>query len=106
MTLLFATFLSSCVIPGYSTHNAKSKQELIQWYSDNLPRYPAISKFGYAGSDDTYHYFIVRPVDDFVTHEVPRSDLKLSDVRLRSERGKLLYFYLVDPTKNFKKIAE
>ena len=105
--LILASCLSSCVfLPDYSARHVKSKQELIEWYSDNLTRYPAISKFGYAGSDETYHYFIVRPVDDFVTHEVPRSDLKMPDERPRSERGKSLYFYLVDPTKGFKKMPE
>jgi hypothetical protein len=89
---------------GVPTHNVKSRQELIDWYSEKIAQYPAITKFGYAGSDDTYHYFIVRPVDDFVIHEVPRSELKMPDFRLRSELGDLLYFYLVDPMENFKKI--
>ena len=106
MALLLASSLSSCTFPGYPTNNVKSKQELIDWYSDNLPRYPAISKFGYAGSDEDYHYFIVRPVDDFVTHEVPRSDLMISDERPKSARGKRLYFYLVDPKKSFTKVPE
>jgi len=108
LQILILTFcISSCLSPhGYPSRSVLSKTQLIKWYSDNLQKYPTIDKFGYAGSEDDFHYFIVRPVDDFVIHEVPRSDLKIPDVRLRSELGRSLYFYLVDPSNNFKKVPE
>lgn len=105
--LILASCLSSCLSPhGYPSRSVLSKTQLIEWYSNNLQKYPAIDKFGYAGSDENYHYFIVRPVDDFVIHEVPRADLKVPDERLRGELGRSLYFYLVDPANNFKKVPE
>lgn len=105
--LILASCLSGCLSPhGYPSRSILSKTQLIEWYSNHLLKYPAVDKFGYAGSDDNYHYFIVRPVDDFVVHEVPRTDMKVPDERLRSEIGRSLYFYLVNPANNFKKVPE
>lgn len=83
------------------------KSELQKWYRDDLSRYSGAGKLGYTGSDADYHYFITRPVDDFVSVQVPRNELKLKDEHPSSELGwKRMYFYLVDPEQDFRKINE
>ncbi len=81
------------------------KYELQIWYRDELSRYSGAGKLGYRGSDDVYHYFIARPVDDFVIIQVPRNEWVLKDERGTSELGREgMYFYLVDPQRLFCKI--
>ena len=83
------------------------KAELQKWYRDDLSRYSGAGKLGYTGSDAAYHYFIARPVDDFVTIQVPRDDLTLKEERRTSELGReRMYFYLVDPARDFRRIDD
>jgi hypothetical protein len=83
------------------------KSELQRWYRDELSRYSGAGKLGYQGTDDDFHYFIARPVDDFVGIKVPRSQIKLAEQHSTSELGRhRMYFHLVDPEHGFRKIPE
>lgn len=36
---------------------------------------------GYQGSDATHHHYIARPIDWFITFQIPRSQLRIKDER-------------------------
>ena len=98
--LLGALVLSACGGPW-----TMGKSELQTWYRDDLSRYSGSGKLGYRGSDFVYHYFIARPVDNFIVIQVPRGELALKDELGTSELDReRLYFYLVDPERNFRKL--
>ncbi|RYZ63745.1 MAG: hypothetical protein EOP09_17150 [Proteobacteria bacterium] len=98
--------LGGCISPEGWTQSDWSKQELVAWYNKYEPTNSNLTKFGYAGSDDRFHYFVTRPVDSFFTPRIPRSELAILDERSRSDLGRRLYFYRVDPSHNFRKISE
>jgi hypothetical protein len=98
--------LAGCLSPEGWTRSAWNKKDLVIWYDKHEPTNSNLSKFGYAGSDDRFHYFITRPVDSFITPRIPRNELTISDERSRSTLGRQLYFYQVDPRQDFRKIPD
>jgi hypothetical protein len=82
-----------------------SKTELQRWYREDLSQYSGAGKMGYIGSDQEFHYFIARPVDDFVHIRVPKYELRMKEEHARSELGNSrMYFYLVNPEQGFRKM--
>jgi hypothetical protein len=98
--------LSGCISPEGWTRSVWSKSDLVAWYNEYEPVRSNLSKFGYAGSDEGFHHFITRPVDSFFMPKIPRSELTVPDERPRAELGRRLYFYLVDPRQDFRKVSE
>jgi len=99
---VIALVLAGCV-EGFQKETW-SKAELMEWYLKYAPKNPRIQKFGYAGSDAKYHYFITRPIDSFFSPRVSRSEIMISDERPRSALGRRLMFYYVDPGHDFQKV--
>lgn len=105
LLIAVCALLSGCLSPEGWKKSQWTKTELVEWYTEYEPTTPGLSKFGYAGSDANYHYFITRPIDSFLIPKVPRGELTIQDERKRSDLGKRLYFYEVDPKQNFRKIS-
>lgn len=100
-----ALLLSSCISPEGYKKSVWHKQELLDWYNKNEPANSNLQKFGYAGSDEAYHHFITRPIDSFLQVKIPRNELTIADERPHSSlTSHQLYFYLVDPRQNFRKV--
>lgn len=75
-------------------------QEFTEWYRryhDSPSRCPVY----YAGSDDTHHYFMARPLDSWMRIEIEKRELKLA-VELPAF-GSLRpgFYYQVDPDRGF-----
>jgi hypothetical protein len=103
--IFLGSLTSGCLSPEGRPKEVWTKDELVSWHREHTQTNPNLKKFGYAGSDDNYHYFITRPVDSFLLPRIPRKDLKIVDERPRAELKKQLYFYLVDPQRNFRRIS-
>src|SRR5690349_2131769 len=78
-----------------------TKQEVVDWYG----RFKQPPRFMYRGSDDRWHYFITRPIDDFVHIQIDRKELSIPEEHRCSQE---MYFgyYPVDPSNAFRKIDE
>lgn len=80
-----------------------TKQEVIDWYSE----YRSLVRggLGYRGSDEQWHYFIARVLDEWVFIQVSKDELELADERPYSSASSApLAYYAVDPSRNFQKI--
>jgi len=79
-----------------------NKQEAADWYT----RYGSMVRWvGYQGSDQQFHYFIARVMDDWGFIQIRRDELKLDDERPFSKAsGAPLYYYLVDPSRDYQRI--
>lgn len=106
LTLAACLFLHGCISAEGWKKSVWTKRELVDWYEKYERPKPRPSAFGYQGSDERYHYFITRPIDSFLMLKIPRTELTIPDERPRSRLGKQLYFYRVDPGKDFRKIPE
>ncbi len=104
LTTLFVAIACLTACGGYHDVSAK---ELVVWHKDlaAMQKDPARSRIGYRGSDENSHYFIARPVDSFTIFRVPRAEIKIADERPLSDLDNL-YYYVVDPAKNFRVIQE
>lgn len=103
--LTLALLLPSCISPEGYKKSVWHKQELLDWYNEHEPTNSNLRKFGYAGSDEAYHHFITRPIDSFLQVKIPRNEITIPDERPRSSlTSRQLYFYLVDPRQNFRKV--
>jgi hypothetical protein len=61
---------------------------------------------GYQGSDEQFHHYIARVMDDWTFIQIRRDELKLDDIRPFSRASSApLYYYLVDPSRNYQTIA-
>jgi hypothetical protein len=80
-----------------------NKQEAADWYA----RYGSMVRWvGYQGSDEQFHNYIARVMDDWNFIQVRRDELKVDDVRPFSRASSApLYYYLVDPSRDYQKIA-
>ncbi len=84
-----------------------SRAELEDWYAKTLPGYPNLEKVRYRGSDASYHYFLMRPVDSFIIPRVPRAELTMEDERPYSGGSSAaLGYYQVDVLHGFKKVLD
>ena len=99
--------VAACLSPEGFSKATWTKGELVQWYARFSPSNERVRRFGYRGSDSGYHYFITRPIDSFFMPRVSRSELQMEDERpLSNASSSPLYFYLVDPLHDFKKVSE
>lgn len=102
--IVFCALLAGCLSAEGIKRNQWSKSEVVAWYAKYEPVVHGLSKYCYAGSNAKYHYFICRPIDSFLIQKIPRAELVMPDERKREDLGKRLYFYQVDPKRNFKKM--
>jgi hypothetical protein len=107
MKSIVAALLCAALLTGCNLSPVLSKKELVDWYTANHRTLSNLERFGYAGSDEKYHYFITRPIDYFYFPKIPRTELQMPDERPRSQLGRGdLYFYPVDPGNNFKRVPD
>jgi hypothetical protein len=79
-----------------------NKQEAAEWYN----KYHSMVRWvGYQGSDQRFHYFIARVMDEWSFIQIGRGELDVADERpfSRASNGPL-YYYLVDPSQNYRKV--
>jgi hypothetical protein len=79
-----------------------SKQEAADWYA----RYSSMVRWvGYQGSDEQYHYFIARVMDEWNFIRINRAELKVEDEQPYSKASSApLFYYLVDPSREYQRI--
>jgi hypothetical protein len=78
-----------------------TRAELADWYLRFGSKKPTL---GYAGSDAQYHYFASRPIDNWVSPRVARSQISIREERSHRSLGRKFWFYAVDPANDFAKI--
>jgi hypothetical protein len=112
IVFLLMTILSCATIGAMRTWTV---QETKDWYKEyyvnqpNQPR-PFVSQIYYRGSNDKYHYFISRYMDEWVFMKIKVEELTIGDVRpewtssSKSDSAGLFGYYPVDPLDNFKKV--
>jgi hypothetical protein len=90
------------VLPACHT-TPLNKQEAADWYA----RCGSFVRWvGYQGSDQQFHHYIARVMDGWNFIQIRRSELKVDDVRPFSRASSApLYYYLVDPSRDYRKIA-
>ncbi len=90
------------VLPACRT-TPLNKQEAADWYT----RYGSMVRWvGYQGSDQQFHYYIARVMDDWNFIRIRRDELKVDDERPFSRASSApLYYYLVDPRHDYQRVA-
>jgi hypothetical protein len=80
------------------------KRAAADWYS----RYAAMVQWvGYQGSDQEFHYYIARVMDDWNWIRIRREELSVDDERPYSTRSSgPLYYYLVDMAQDYRKVEQ
>lgn len=99
--LVVALAVPSCKEEVWTPAEAK------EWYERwSLPS-TVQRGLGYQGSDAVYHYFIARPIDDWVFIKIRREDLRIDDERPRQQvsSASMGVYYSVDPSDGFRKKA-
>ena len=88
-------------IPACST-TPMSKQEAADWYS----RYHLMVRWvGYQGSDEQYHHYIARVMDDWAFIRIKKDELRVSDERPYSKSSSAPFcYYRVDPRRDYAEI--
>lgn len=80
----------------------RPKEESVRWYLQNRE---AIRFVGYQGSDRKQHHFIVRIMDSWTFFQVSKRELALPEEKVfPSATSAQMYYYLVDPSRDFQKI--
>ena len=81
-----------------------NKQEAAGWYA----QYASMVRWvGYQGSDQQFHYYIARVMDDWNFIRITRDELVVGDERPYSTASSVpLYYYLVDPSGDYRKIEK
>lgn len=60
---------------------------------------------GYQGSDQQYHYFIARVMDDWAFIRINKDELTVPDGRpYLGTSSSQRYYYLVDPSQAYRKV--
>jgi hypothetical protein len=81
-----------------------NKQEAVDWYAKYSSQ---VRWVGYQGSDEQFHYYIGRVMDDWSFIRISRDELEVEDERPFSRASSApLYYYLVDPSRNYAKMAD
>lgn len=79
-----------------------NKQEAAEWYA----RYASMVQWvGYRGSDQQFHHFVARVMDDWNFIQIRKDELRVDDERPYSTASNApLYYYLVDPSRDYRKV--
>ncbi len=94
--LLALSFRSACRTAPLN------KQEAADWYSS----YASMVRWvGYQGSDPRFHHYIARVMDDWAFIQIRKDELAVADERSYSTASSApLYYYLVDPSHDYRKV--
>ena len=81
-----------------------NKQEAAHWHA----RYASMVRWvGYQGSDQQFHHYIARVMDDWNFIQIRKDELTVADEHPYSTASSApLYYYLVDPSREYRKIEE
>jgi len=81
-----------------------NKQEAADWYA----RYASMVRWvGYQGSDQQVHHYIARVMDDWNFIQIRKDELTVADEHPYSTVSSApLYYYLVDPSREYRKVEE
>jgi hypothetical protein len=83
--------------------------ELQRWYSPLKQGNPSfVSPLYYRGTDNNYHYFICRSMDDFVNIKVIKEEIRLDDIKPAISISSKPFpgYYAVDPNNGYKRVDE
>ena len=104
LTLLFLSLAVVCGLLSSCRKTEWTKQEVVDWYA----QYGSAVRGGllYRGSDQQWHYFIARVMDDWAFIQIKKEELKLEDERVYSQTSSAPFsYYAVDPSHGFQKIT-
>ncbi|MBI1178298.1 hypothetical protein GC207_12755 [bacterium] len=89
------------IAPACST-TPMDRSETANWYA----KYHSMVRWvGYQGSDQQYHHFVARVIDDWAFIKIQKTELMVADERTyRGLPDSPLYYYLVDPNHDYRKI--
>ena len=98
---LLALLLVLACIPACRT-TPLDKPEAADWYAG----YASMVRWvGYQGSDQKFHYYIGRVMDDWSFIRIRKDELRVDDERSYSTASSApLYHYLVDPSRDYRKV--
>lgn len=100
--LLLVGVLSNAGCVATTSGQLWTKEGVARWYDDG--RGP-VRFIGYQGSDATQHHFIARVMDAWTFFQLSKEDLRLPDEHpFPSVTSAQLYYYLVDPARDFAKV--
>ena len=110
---IFITFLFFIIVESVSAqsifqHKAEwSVSEVEEWAENQKEFSTWHGLLLYQGSDSLAHHFISRVMDEWVWFKIKRTDLRISDERIYSNKSTApLGYYYVDALKDFKKIKD
>ncbi len=114
LILIFVSTISGCTSIG--AMRSWTVQETKDWYKEYyvgqpVQARPVTSQIYYRGSDDKFHYFISRSMDEWVFIKIRRDELAITDERPKwtsnqSSSTNAIGYYPVDPLDNFKRIEQ
>jgi hypothetical protein len=88
-------------VSGCST-TPMNKQEAAEWYGSY---HSMVRWVGYQGSDHQFHFFIARVMDDWAFIRIKKGELTVPDERpYRGTSSSQLYYYLVDASRDYRKV--
>lgn len=107
MRLCYLTFFVCLAMVGCIVSSCRktewTKQEVVEWYA----KYGTMVRGGllYIGSDQQWHHFTARVMDDWAFIQIRKEELKLDDERTFSSASSApLFFYAVNPSHDFRKM--
>lgn len=115
LILIVTSTIFSCTTIGMM--RTWTVQETKDWYQEYYvgqpvqPR-PFVSPIYYRGTDDKFHYFISRYLDEWVYIKIKKDELTIADERPKSKifsggsSTSSFGYYPVDPHDNFKRIEQ
>jgi hypothetical protein len=103
IVIAFLCLLSGCAKSVWTA------DELKEWYSTTDDNPLLHGPLYYRGTDNQYHHFICRSLDDWCFFKVNKNELPLSDVRPLINiffGSPFPGYYVVDPAHGYKRIEE
>ncbi len=95
---------------GCLTKDIWTADEIIQWHAEYAVDDPKdfYSPLYYCGTDEKYHHFIIRVMDDWVIMKVAKEEIDIADPRplATSSGGASPGYYAIDPQNGFRRIEE
>ncbi|WP_146855661.1 hypothetical protein [Brevifollis gellanilyticus] len=99
---MLALFCTQC-----SSDRVWSRAEFEAWYAESLPNYSNLERVRYRGSDAHDHYFLLRPVDSFVTARIPRAEITIKEERpYAGGSSSTLGYYDVDVLHGYARTSD
>jgi hypothetical protein len=115
LTLMIFSVLTIAGCSTIGSMRTWTVQETQDWYKENYvnqpkqPR-PFVSRLYYTGSNEKFHYFVSRYMDEWVNVKINIDSVVIIDERpewkwkYASDSTGAFGYYAVDPLDNFKRI--